>query len=89
MHKDEASRLFASLGDPNRVKIVKMLYHNSTLSIERLSQMMDLSSLELKAHLNVLTEVDLVKKQNEDYCCDKELLDTLLSFIPTRCGCCS
>ncbi|MDE7214076.1 MAG: helix-turn-helix domain-containing protein, partial [Anaeroplasmataceae bacterium] len=79
MHKDEASRLFASLGDPNRVKIVKMLYHNSTLSVERLSQMMDLSSLELKAQLNVLIEVGLVKKQNEDYCCDKELLDTLLS----------
>ncbi|MDE6407564.1 MAG: helix-turn-helix domain-containing protein [Anaeroplasmataceae bacterium] len=89
MHKDEASRLFASLGDPNRVKIVKMLYHNETLSVEALTQIMDLSSLELKSHLSLLCEVGLVKKQNEEYCCNKELLDTLLAFIPTRCGCCS
>ena len=29
MHKEEAGMLFECLGNPNRVKIVKLLYHTS------------------------------------------------------------
>lgn len=89
MHKEEASRLFASLGDPNRVKIVKMLYHNPNLNLEMLGNRMEVSSIELKAHLSILEEVGLVTKNADTYNCNKEVLETLLSFITTRCGCCS
>ncbi|MDE5856150.1 MAG: helix-turn-helix domain-containing protein, partial [Anaeroplasmataceae bacterium] len=89
MHKEEASKLFASLGDGSRVKIVKMLYHNPVLSLDNLCERMDMNSFELKAHLNILCEVGLISKTEEQYSCNKELVDTLLSFIPTKCGCCS
>ncbi|MDE7263706.1 MAG: helix-turn-helix domain-containing protein [Anaeroplasmataceae bacterium] len=89
MHKEEASRLFSSLADPNRVKIVKMLYHNSSLSLEVLEKKIELSEFELRTDLNLLCSVGLLTKQEEEYRCNKELVDTLLSFIPTKCGCCS
>lgn len=89
MHKEEASRLFGSLADPVRVKIVKMLYHNATLDLQALESRMDLSEFELRTHLNLLCGVGIISKENDEYHCNKELIDTLLSFIPTKCGCCS
>ena len=36
MHKEEAGMLFECLGDPKRVKIVKLLYHTSFLTLVEL-----------------------------------------------------
>lgn len=36
MHKEEAGMLFECLGNPNRVKIVKLLYHTSFLTLVEL-----------------------------------------------------
>lgn len=88
MHKDEAGKLFASLGDPNRVKIVKMLYHNTTLNLEQLEERMGLSIVELKAHIQVLIDAGLILKNETAYECNREVVDTLMAFIPTKCSCC-
>lgn len=88
MHKEEASKLFASLGDGTRVKIVKMLYHNTHLNLEELCERTGLNSFELKSHLILLCDVELITKEENYFVCNKELVDTLLSFIPTKCGCC-
>lgn len=89
MHKEEASQLFACLGDPNRVKIVKMLYNNDSLTLKALEQRIGVDSFELKSHLKTLVDANLILNQQEVYRCNKELVDTLMSFISTRCGCCS
>lgn len=88
MHKEEASRLFASLGDANRVKIVKMLYHNPSIDLEALGKKMDLPSTELRVHLSILMETGLVTIEDNMYNCNKDLLHALLTFITTKCGCC-
>lgn len=89
MHKEEASKLFASLGDGSRVKIVKMLYHNTSLSLNSLCERMGMSSSELEPHLNLLIEVELISKQGEQYTCNRDLVEALMAFITTKCGCCS
>lgn len=88
MHKEEAGKLFANLGNPDRVKIVKMLYHNPSLNFEQLQQRVDLSVLELNAQLDILLESGLITQNGTAYGCNKELVDSLMSFIPTKCSCC-
>lgn len=88
MHKEEAGKLFSILGNPDRVKIMKMLYHNQTLNIEQLQQRMNLPILELSSHLDILLESGLITQNGTTYVCNKELVDSLMSFIPTKCSCC-
>lgn len=88
MHKEEAGRLFAVLGEPIRVKIMKMLYHNTSLSMEELKGRMGLGEAELTPHLSSLCEVEFLYRQQNTYTCNKALVDTLMSFIPTKCACC-
>lgn len=89
MHKEEAAKLFASLGDESRVKIVKMLYHNTALNLNNLCDRMGMSSAEIEPHLNLLIEVELISKQEDQYSCNKDLVEALMTFITTKCGCCS
>lgn len=88
MHKEEASRLFATLGEPSRVKIMKMLYHNTRLSLEALTGRMGLGETELTRHLDCLCKAELLRKEADTYICNKELVDELMAFIPTKCSCC-
>lgn len=88
MHKDEAAKLFASLGNPHQVKIVKMLYHNSILTLEQLEERIGVSEDELKSHIQALLEVGLITNNGIAYSCNTEVVDTLLAFIPTKCSCC-
>lgn len=89
MHKEEAGMLFECLGDPNRVKIVKLLYHTSFLTLVELEERIGISLIELKTHLQKLTDCNLIFSNESKYKCNKELVDTLMNFISTRCGCCS
>lgn len=88
MHKEEASVLFAGLGHPDRVKIVKMLYHNETLSITQLLERMGIDAANIELHLQALKELKIVKLEGYYCSCNKELIDQLMSFITTKCGCC-
>ncbi|MGM9969431.1 MAG: hypothetical protein ACI35S_03440 [Anaeroplasma sp.] len=87
MHKEEASVLFMTLGNPLRVKIVKMLYHNEKLSIEDLSKRMDMYFDDLEVHLSLLIDNKLVLKKEDFYLCNNRLVDELMAFIPTKCSC--
>lgn len=88
MHKDEASYLFSVLGKPYRVKIVKMLYHNVSLTSEQIKERLDLDETLVEAHLETLCRANLIQQKDYSYFCNKELVDALMSFISTKCGCC-
>ena len=87
MHKDDASLLFAVLGDASRVKIVKMLYNMSAMNEEQLCQR--LNGEDLKNHLEILLNSRLVFKNDISlYECNKSLVDELMHFVTTPCKCC-
>ncbi len=86
MHKEEVSELFKVLSHPSRVKIVKMLYHNEKLSFQDLTGRMN--NENLTEHLEVLVKANLIKKENDNYSCNRNLVDDLMSFISKKCGCC-
>lgn len=88
MHKEEAGLLFSCLGYPDRVKIVKLLYHNDNFTIQQLLERMNLEAVELDGHLQALSDAGLIKKEGYYCSCNKELVENLMSFITTKCSCC-
>ena len=91
MHKEEASKLFSALADESRVKIVKMLYHNSELSDNQLLERLNCDEEKLLEQLSILLEADLIQVKLRNlspfYSCNKVLVDELMSFIQTKCKC--
>ena len=91
MHKEEASKLFKVLSDESRVKIVKVLYHRDELCACKLLEVVNCCQSTLSHHMSVLTESNLVIPRKDGkwvhYRCNKELVDQLMSFIQTPCGC--
>ena len=83
MHKDEAAALFKIIGEPSRVKALKFLYNLGPMSLDEL--------LELGTtftDIQILKENELII-ENDKFEVNKDLLDSLLSFIQTKCGCMS
>lgn len=87
MHKKEASELFNVLGNEDRVKIMKMLYNRGDLTFKELLSIIDCDEKELTDSLEKLLYFNLITTDNEIYSCNRELLNELLSFIITPCGC--
>lgn len=88
MHRDEASELFACLGDMDRVKIMKMLYNNELMTYDQLNQRMGLEMEELKSQVLILEKLNFLSIQQDVIKCNKNLVDTLMTFITTKCSCC-
>ncbi len=86
MHKDEAAKGFFVLGQPDRVKIIKMLYNRGSLTFVQLLSLIGCSEEELKQHLDVLIQNGFVS-QNGSYSVQKDYVDELLDFLRTPCGC--
>ena len=93
MHKQEASILFKALGNESRVKIIKVLYHRGELCACKCLDLVDCKQATLSHHLSVLLKCGLLTQRKEGtnviYACNKPLVDELLHFIPTKCGCVS
>lgn len=87
MHKKEASELFNVLGNEDRVKIMKMLYNRDDLTFKELLSIIGCDEKELTDSLEKLLYFNLITTDNEIYSCNRELLNELLSFIVTPCGC--
>ncbi len=87
MHKKEASELFNVLGNEDRVKIMKMLYNRGDLTFKELLSIIGFDEKELTDSLEKLLYFNLITTDNEIYSCNRELLNELLSFIVTPCGC--
>lgn len=87
MHKKEASELFNVLGNEDRVKIMKMLYNRGDLTFKELLSIIGCDEKELTDILEKLLYFNLITTDNEIYSCNRELLNELLSFIVTPCGC--
>ena len=87
MHKKEASELFNVLGNEDRVKIMKMLYNRGDLTFKELLSIIGCDEKELADSLEKLLYFNLITTDNEIYSCNRELLNELLSFIITPCGC--
>ena len=88
MHKEEIATLFATLGHPDRVKIVKLLYHNDQLTLPQLMERMNLEVNDLQLHLQALHTDHLISMDTQYCACNKEVIDRLMSFISTKCSCC-
>ena len=87
MHKDEASRLFLALGDENAVKMAKMLYNRGDMNYDTLLNVVGCSIISFNKALESMLNTNLVLLNNDIYSINRELLDTLLKFIITPCGC--
>lgn len=87
MHKKEASELFNVLGNEDRVKIMKKLYNRGDLTFKELLSIIGCDEKELTDSLEKLLYFNLITTDNEIYSCNRELLNELLSFIITPCGC--
>ena len=87
MHKKEASELFKVLGKEDRLKITKIIYNLGNLTLSELLQIIGCDNAELANSLNILIGVDLVSYDGNEYSCNKDHLNELLSFIVTPCGC--
>lgn len=87
MHKKEASELFNVLGNEDRVKIMKKLYNRGDLTFKELLSIIGCDEKELTNSLEKLLYFNLITTDNEIYSCNRELLNELLSFIITPCGC--
>lgn len=92
MHKQEASILFKALGDESRVKIVKVLYNKGEICACKLLDIVECKQATLSHHLKVLSNLELITCRKDGkqrlYSCNKELVDELMSFVSTPCGCC-
>ena len=87
MHKQEASELFSTLGNPDRVKMMNFLYNNDIVyTLPMLENLVD-SLDELGDNLKILLENNLLLKKENGYVCNKEKIEELMNFIITPCGC--
>lgn len=87
MHKEEASKLFFVLGKPNTVKMAKMLYNKGAMSKEALAALIKTSDIEFAADLKSMVEANLILVNGAEVEINRELIDTLMKFIVTPCGC--
>lgn len=88
MHKEEASLGFKHLSNPHNVKIVKMLYVKGDLNVSALMEKIEIEEDELKGLLNELVEGNLITTtDNINYSVNKDYVDTLMSFVSTKCKC--
>ena len=87
MHKDDASYLFGVLADENSVKMAKMLYNKGDMDYDTLKAMVGCDLMSFNKSLTSMLESNLVISNNDVYSINRKLLDTLLKFIVTPCGC--
>lgn len=59
-------KVFKALGEPTRIKIVKMLSLQSMCVCE-LSELLDMLQPRISQHLKILKEAELVKENKEGY----------------------
>lgn len=90
MTKEEASIVFKALGEPNRLKIVKMLLNNDDeLCACKLLGAVDCKQATLSHHLSVLKECKLLESRksgkNIIYCINKKLLYEVNDFMRDSC----
>lgn len=86
LHKDEAAKLFIALGNPNAVKICKMLYSYKALESEELFGLIKCNVNEYNEQINNLNELNIIII-NKKIEINKDLIDELMSFITTKCKC--
>ncbi len=81
---DEATRLFKTLGDSNRVRIVHLLMGSEMCATEILEQL-EISQPTLSHHMKLLTDADLVKSRREHtmtfYSLNKEYVNDVCTYI--------
>jgi len=84
MHKDDAAILFGVLANGNRIKILKKLYTKGNMDLDTIQMMFD---CDIKEDLKILMNNQFINYQNNQYEINKELVDQLMKFISTPCGC--
>lgn len=92
MNKEEASLIFKALGDPNRLKIVKLLQNNGEICACKLLEIVNCKQSTLSHHLSVLEKSGLIKgkkeKKNIIYSCNLEMINMIVEFLKDSCNEC-
>lgn len=86
--EDRLVKVFKALGEPTRLKIIKMLFLQSMCVCE-LSEVLDMLQPRISQHLKILKEAGLIREKKEGYwvcySLDKEKLqgiwDQFLLFL--------
>ncbi len=53
---------FAALGDPNRYKIMKILYRNEDVCVSEVATRIGISTAGVSQHMRILEQAGLIKK---------------------------
>lgn len=89
MTKENASKIYKALGEPNRLKIIKLLINNEEICACKLLEIVNCGQSTLSHHLSKLEECGLLRsrrdKKNIFYSCDKSVLDDAISFLSDVC----
>lgn len=93
MTKESASKIYKALGEPNRLKIIKLLINNGEICACKLLEIVNCRQSTLSHHLSKLEECGLLRsrreKKNIFYSCDKVVLNEAVSFLTDVCDECA
>ncbi len=53
---------FAALGDPNRYKIMNILYENNDICVSEVAERIGISTAGVSQHMRILEQAGLIKK---------------------------
>ncbi len=89
MTKEEASLAFKALGDPNRLKIIKLLINNDEICACDLLNVVDCKQATLSHHLHSLKQVGLLisykNGKNVIYKANMKLLKEISLYMLDEC----
>ena len=89
MNKERAARIFKSLSDPNRLKIVKLLLNNDEICACQLLDVVDCKQATLSHHLSVLAADGLLEYRRDGknviYSCNRKLIREVIDFMSDTC----
>lgn len=92
MVKEEASLVFKALGDPNRLKIVKLLINNKEICACSLLEIVNCKQSTLSHHLAILSNCGLLDsrrdKKNIIYSINMDKLNSVVNFLSETCDEC-
>ena len=89
MTKEKASLAFKALGDPNRLKIIKLLINNDEICACDLLRVVDCKQATLSHHLHSLKQASLLisykNGKNVIYKANMELLKEISLYMLDEC----
>lgn len=81
MSYQEIADIFKVLSDPNRVKILSIIYENKDVCVCKIQEQFDITQPTLSYHMKLLQDVKLVECWKEGTQCHYKLNDETLGRV--------